>query len=162
MMLLDWIGWILVIALFLIGMAGAIYPVLPGVLAIFGAFFVYGWFFGFAPFGWWFWSIQTVLVASVFIGDYASGVIGTKSFGGSKAGVWGSVIGLVAGPFVIPLLGFLLGPFIGAVIGEMLGGNDFRSSLKSGLGAVVGLFSGIIFKLLVQLVMIVLFVTKSW
>lgn len=32
-------GWILVIVLFAVGMAGAIFPVLPGALAIYGAFF---------------------------------------------------------------------------------------------------------------------------
>lgn len=32
------LGWIVVILLFVIGMVGAVYPILPGVLAIYAAF----------------------------------------------------------------------------------------------------------------------------
>ncbi len=35
------VGWILIIALFAVGMAGAVVPVLPGVVAIYAAFFSY-------------------------------------------------------------------------------------------------------------------------
>lgn len=35
---MDILGWIIVIALFVTGMAGAVFPVLPGVLAIYAAF----------------------------------------------------------------------------------------------------------------------------
>ncbi|WP_053372073.1 DUF456 domain-containing protein [Paenibacillus sp. FJAT-27812] len=155
---MDILGWILVILLFVVGMAGAIYPILPGALAIYGAFFVYGWFFSFSEFGFLFWSIQTIIVIALFIADYAVSAWGVKRFGGSRASVIGSTIGLIFGPFVIPALGLIIGPFVGAVIGEIIIGTNIQKSLKVGLGSVVGLFTSVVVKVVLQLAMIVLFV----
>jgi len=150
-------GWIIVILLFLVGMAGAIFPLLPGVLAIYPAFFIYGFFISFAPFGIWFWTIQTLIVVVVFVADYAVNAWGVKRFGGSKASIVGSTIGLIAGPFVIPAFGLLLGPLLGAIIGELLAGSNLNQSLKVGFGSIVGLFSSTAVKIILQLIMIILF-----
>ncbi|HTG70843.1 MAG TPA: DUF456 family protein [Candidatus Udaeobacter sp.] len=155
---MDILGWTLVILLFVVGMAGAVYPILPGALAIYGAFFVYGLFFSFSEFGVLFWLIQTLIVIVLFIADYAVSAWGVKRFGGSRASIIGSTIGLIFGPFVIPALGLIIGPFAGAVIGEMIIGTSFEKSLKVGLGSVVGLFTSVVVKFILQLAMIVLFV----
>lgn len=151
-------GWILVILLFAVGMAGAIFPILPGVLAIYAAFFVYGFFISFEPFGWVFWSLQTVIVVALFIADYAVSAWGVKKFGGSRASIIGSMIGIIIGPFVIPGIGLLLGPFLGAVIGELIAGADAEKSVKVGIGSVFGLLTSTVVKIILQLVMIVLFI----
>lgn len=158
MVWLDILGWVLVVALFAIGMAGTVYPVLPGVLAVYAAFFVYGFFFGWEEFGFWFWTIQTLIVLVLFAADYAVSALGVTKFGGSKASVIGSTIGIIIGPFVIPAFGLILGPFLGAVIGELLAGQNLRISLSAGVGAVVGLFSSAVVKIILQLIMIVLFI----
>lgn len=155
---MDILGWLLVVILFVVGLAGAVYPILPGVVAIYGAFFVYGLFFSFAPFGFWFWFIQTTILIVIFIADYAVSAWGVKRFGGSRASVIGSTIGLVFGPFVIPVVGLIAGPFLGAVIGEMIVGTGWNQALKVGFGSVVGLFSSIFVKIVLQLTMIMLFV----
>jgi uncharacterized protein YqgC (DUF456 family) len=139
-------------------MAGAIYPILPGALAIYGAFFVYGLFFSFSEFDIWFWLIQTLIVIVLFIADYAVSAWGVKRFGGSRASIIGSTIGLIIGPFVIPAFGLIIGPFAGAVIGEMMVGTNLERSLKVGLGSVVGLFTSVVVKFILQLLMIVLFI----
>ncbi|GIO86712.1 hypothetical protein J25TS5_36440 [Paenibacillus faecis] len=151
------LGWILVIALFVIGMAGAVYPVLPGVLAVYFAFFVYGWFFSFEPFGWLFWTIQTLIVVALLIADYAVGAWGVKKFGGSKLSVWLSTIGIIVGPFLIPAFGLILGPLLGAMIGELIRGESPKQAFKVGVGSVVGLFSSIVVKIVLQLAMIIIF-----
>jgi uncharacterized protein YqgC (DUF456 family) len=150
-------GWILVIALFAIGMGGAIFPVLPGALAIYAAFFVYGFFISFEPFGFWFWTVQTLIVGVLFLADYAVSAWGVKRYGGSRASVVGSTIGIIAGPFVIPAFGLLLGPLLGAIIGELIVGANFNQAIKAGLGAIVGLFTSTVVKIILQLAMIVLF-----
>lgn len=150
-------GWISVIVLFLVGMAGAIYPILPGALAIYAAFFVYGLCISFEPFGFWFWAIQTIIVAVLFIADYVVNAWGVKRFGGSKASIIGSTIGVIIGPFVIPAFGLILGPLLGAFIGELMTGASVDKSTKSAIGAVVGLFTSIVVKFVLQIVMIVLF-----
>lgn len=151
-------AWIIIVVLFAVGMAGAVYPVLPGALAIYAAFFVYGWMIGFEPFGVWFWLLQTTLLALLIIVDYAVNALGVKKFGGTRASVVGSTIGLLLGPFVIPVAGLLLGPFIGAVVGELLVGTAPRQALRAGVGALVGFFSSLVVKVGLQLVMIVLFI----
>ncbi|ANE45057.1 membrane protein [Paenibacillus swuensis] len=154
---MEILGWLLIIVLFIVGMAGAIYPILPGVVAIYGAFFVYGLFFSFKEFGFWFWFIQTTILAVIFIADYAVSAWGVKKFGGNRASVIGATIGLIIGPFVIPVVGLIAGPFIGAVIGEVISGTEINRALKAGWGSVVGLLSSIVVKVILQAIMIVLF-----
>lgn len=151
------LGWIITIVLFVVGMAGAILPILPGAVAILLGFVVYGLFLGFEPFGFWFWFIQVTIVAVITIADYAVGAWGVKKYGGSRASVIGSMIGIIAGPFVIPVAGLILGPFLGAFLGELIAGSDAEKSLKVGWGSIVGLFSSTVVKLVLQLIMIVLF-----
>ncbi|GAA3409177.1 DUF456 domain-containing protein [Paenibacillus hodogayensis] len=155
---MDILGWILVVVLFAVGMAGAIFPILPGVLAVYGAFFVYGLFFGFGEFGVWFWLLQTSVVAAILIADYIVNAWGVKKFGGSRASVIGSTIGILIGPFVIPGIGLIAGPFLGAWIGELLIGADLRQATRAGLGALVGFLSSTAVKLVLQVIMIVLFI----
>ncbi|MWC29544.1 DUF456 domain-containing protein [Paenibacillus sp. MMS18-CY102] len=156
--MLEIIGWVVVIALFVVGMAGAVYPILPGALAIYAAYFVYGLCISFSPFGFWFWLIQTLIVVVLFVADYAVNAWGVKKFGGSRASIIGSTIGVIIGPFVIPAFGLILGPLIGAVLGELFVGSDLNKSLKVGFGSVVGLFTSTVVKFALQLAMIVLFV----
>lgn len=157
-MALEIIGWILIIVLFVVGMAGTIYPILPGVVAIYAAFFVYGFCITFDHFGVWFWIIQTFIMILLFVADYVVSAWGVKKYGGSRASIIGSTIGIIIGPFVIPVAGLLLGPLLGAIIGEMVVGSDFNRSLKVGFGSLVGLFTSTVMKIILQLVMIILFI----
>jgi uncharacterized protein YqgC (DUF456 family) len=156
--LLATVGWILIVLLFAVGMAGTVYPILPGAIAIFFAFLVYGWFFSFDPFGVWFWIIQVLIVVVLFVADYVVSAWGVKRFGGSKLSTTLSTIGVIIGPFVIPAFGLVLGPFLGAFIGELIGGSSPSKASKVGFGSVVGLFTSTVMKIILQLVMIVLFI----
>lgn len=152
------IGWIVVVALFAVGMAGAVFPILPGALAIFAAFFAYGFMISFEPFGFWFWLIESAILITLLIADYAVSAMGVKKFGGSRASVVGSTIGIIAGPFVIPAFGLVLGPFLGALLGELLTGADWKQATQAGIGAVVGFFSSAVVKVLLQALMIIVFI----
>jgi len=151
------LAWVIVVLLFVIGMLGAVYPILPGAVAIYAAFFVYGFMVSFKPFGWMFWTIQTLIVAVLFIADYAVNAWGVKRYGGSRASVIGSTVGVIIGPFVIPAFGLVIGPFAGAVIGELIAGSDLKRSVKVGWGSLVGLYTSVVVKIVLQALMIVLF-----
>jgi len=155
---MDILGWIVVIGLLGLGLAGAIFPILPGALAIYAAFFAYGLFFSFAPFGFWFWTIQTVIVVVLFVADYAVSAWGVKKYGGSKASVIGSTIGIMIGPFVIPAFGLIIGPLAGAVLGELIHGSSMGQAWKVGWGSMLGLFASTVVKVILQVAMVVLFI----
>jgi uncharacterized protein len=147
--------WLIIIFLLVIAFIGLIYPIIPSVIFIIGSFILYGVFFSFSPFNWLFWSIQGLFVLLLFSADYLSNLIGVKKFGGSRAGVWGSTIGLLVGPFVIPVVGILVGPFLGAILGELLvNRTSIKSAIKIGLGSLLGFISSVITKGLIQLIMV--------
>lgn len=156
--LVDIIAWILIIAFFVIAFIGLIYPIIPSVIFIIGGFIVYGLFYSFSDLPWWFWVIEILLVVLLFGADTVSNLVGVKKFGGSKAGMWGSTIGLLIGPFVIPFAGILLGPFLGAVLAELfVTKSSWEQSLKTGVGSLVGFLTSIVTKGIVQVGMILLF-----
>ncbi len=90
--------------------------------------------------------------------DYAANMIGVKKYGGSKAGVWGSTIGLLIGPFIIPVIGILIGPFLGAMLAELLvHRRNWKEAVRIGFGSVVGFISSVITKGIIQALMIIYF-----
>ena len=155
---MDIIAWVLIIALFIIAFIGLVYPIIPSVIFLLGGFIVYGLFYDFGELPWWFWLIELLFVALLFVADTVSNLIGVKKFGGSKAGMWGSTIGLLIGPFVIPFAGIIAGPFIGAIIGELIvTRSNFQNAIKVGIGSVVGFLTSVVTKGIIQVVMIAIF-----
>jgi uncharacterized protein YqgC (DUF456 family) len=157
--MMDYIYWGLIILLFIIAFIGLVYPVVPSVLFIAAGFILYGVLFTFEPFSWFFWLVQGLFIVLLFIADYVSNLVGVKKFGGTKAGIWGSTIGLLVGPFIIPAFGIIVGPFLGAVIAELIvHRTNVKEALKIGLGSVIGFISSVITKGIIQAVMIIYFI----
>ncbi len=96
------------------------------------------------------WLIVTVVVYAL---DFIVPAWGTKKFGGSNRGIWGSIIGLVIGMFVFPPIGIIVGPFVGAVIGELSTGKESGAALKSGFGSFMGFLTGTLLKLIASGIM---------
>ena len=102
----------------LAGLVGSILPVIPGTpLSWLGLIALY--LAPSLPFNWTFIIITGVVAIAIYIMDYIIPAIGTKRFGGSKAGAWGTTIGLIVGIFAPIPFGILIGPFAGALVGEL-------------------------------------------
>ena len=99
------------------------------------------------------WGIVTILISVL---DYFITIWGAQTFGGSKAGVRGSIAGLILGLF-IPPFGLIIGPFVGAVAGEMIAGNK-QNALRTGFGSFIGFLAGTFAKLIVCLIMLFFFI----
>ena len=143
--------------LILIGIIGSILPAIPGtILAWVGIlvlkFSSYG-----ESFSWW-WVIGLfILVVLTKILDYFIPIWGVKKFGGSKYGMYGSIIGLLIGLF-FPPFGFVAGPFCGALLGELIfNKSDQKVALKSSIGSVLGLLLGKILSISVSFIHLGLF-----
>jgi uncharacterized protein len=135
-------------ALFIIGgILGGVLPVLPGPpLSYIGLLFLH--FTEKYQFSTRFLIIWIIVAVVVTLIDYFIPIWGTKRFGGSKRGIWGSIIGLVIGLFFFPPFGIIIGPFVGAVVGELTAGKDSGAALKSGFGSFLGFLLGTLMKLI--------------
>ena len=129
----------------LVGIIGCIIPGLPGTPIAYAGLWI-AQITDRVDFSWQFllvWGIITVIVSVL---DYVVPAWGTKRYGGTKWGIWGSTIGVFVGLF-FGAVGVIVGPFAGAIIGELLGGKEVREALKAGWGSFVGLLFGTILKL---------------
>ena len=104
------------------------------------------------------WGIVTVVVSVL---DYVVPAWGTKQFGGTRYGVWGSTIGVFVGLFAGPW-GVILGPLVGAVVGELLGGKAAAEAIRAGWGSFIGLLFGTILKLICCGLMTVALIQAVW
>lgn len=153
---------LLVIAfiLMLIGIIGCIVPGLPGTPIAYAGLWV-AQATEYVDFSWKFlliWGIVTIVISVL---DYVVPAWGTKQFGGTKWGVWGSTIGVFVGLFAGPW-GVILGPLVGAVIGELLGGKAAQEALRAGWGSFVGILFGTIIKLIACGLMTLALIQAIW
>ena len=103
----------------LVGLIGSVVPALPGPPLSFIGLLLLQWsgYGNFSPAFLWVWGAITVAVTII---DNILPAWMTKKFGGSRAAVIGSVLGLIAGMFFFAPIGLLVGPFLGAFAGELI------------------------------------------
>lgn len=146
----------------LIGIAGSLLPVLPGPpISWLGLLLLYltkG-----IPFSYWILGITLFIAIVVGILDYIIPAKGTKKFGGSQYGVWGTNIGLVIGLIAPIPFGFIIGPFVGALVGELIYDNkDHQRAVKAATGSFIGFLASTFIKFVVCMVYFGLFLAKVW
>lgn len=149
----DWILLFLGFALLLTGILGSVLPILPGPpISWLGMLFCY---YTSPPIV----TDEALLYGAILAGaitalDYYAPVWGTKKFGGTKAGSWGSGIGLIVGIF-FPPIGFVLGPFLGAFLFELMVGTHKDAAFKAAIGSFIGFLIGTLAKLIISIGMLI-------
>jgi len=145
--------FVLAAILVLLGLAGTILPVLPGVLLVFGGLFLAAWADGFQRVGVIALTIIATLGALSFVADFVASLLGAKRVGASPLALVGAAVGGIIGVFLgIP--GILFGPFIGAVAGEYLARGRLVQAGKVGLGTWIGLLVAAVAKVVIAFLMI--------
>ena len=146
----------------MLGLIGSFLPVLPGPLTSWlGLLILY--FTSIVPMNYTFLGITLAIAIFIWVLDYIIPAIGTKRFGGSKYGVYGTTIGLLIGLFSPIPLGILLGAFLGAFIGEMLHDKtNTKRAFRASIGSLLGLITSATIKFTVAVVYAVLFFMKVW
>lgn len=137
-----------------VGLLGAVLPILPGPPLSFAGMMV----IHFTPthsfplsqliiFGFF-----AVLIVAI---DIILPIYGTRKTGGSKNGMYGATVGLILGLFMLPPLGIFIMPFIGALIGEMMNDKKFAQALKAATGSFLGLLAGTFLKVAFSVTIII-------
>jgi uncharacterized protein YqgC (DUF456 family) len=146
--------------LILLGIIGSFIPILPGppiswlgllVLHLTEA----------VPMDYTFLGITLFVAILIFVLDYIIPSIGTKRFGGSRAGAIGTMIGLFVGIFSPIPFGILIGPFVGALIGELVfNQSDSKTAFKAAVGSFLGFIASTFMKFVITVIFLFLFVYK--
>ena len=137
------IGFLLMLA----GIIGSILPVIPGTpISWLGLIMLY--LAPSLPFDWTIVTITGIIAIAIYILDYIIPAIWTKKFGGSRAGAWGTTIGLIVGILAPIPFGVLIGPFLGALIGELVF-NETKGpqAFTAAVGSFIGLLASTFMKL---------------
>ena len=151
---------IIVIILYLIGIAGCFIPGVmgPPLVGIGSIIFAFGVGGGTDTIGW----TLIILLFVITILDLVLPSIGVKKMGGTNMGMVGAFIGLIVGIFIPIPLGSVLGCFLGAVLFEKIEGLNWNKSFKAGLGSVIMLAISTFLKFTICSVSIVYFLTTGF
>ena len=142
--------------LVVVGLAGTVLPVLPGVLLVFGGLFLAAWAEDFTRVGVVGLTIIGILAGLAFVADFVASLLGAKRVGASPRALVGASIGGGVGIFFgIP--GILLGPFLGAVLGELWARGGLKRAGKVGVGTWIGLLVAAVAKVVIAFAMIGVF-----
>ena len=126
---------LIAVLLSLTGIVGAIVPALPGPPLSFASLLtVYFTCPGTISTELLIWMLVLTIIVSVL--DYVAPIWLTKVGGGSKAAIWGSTLGLIAGLFFMPI-GLIVGPLAGAFFGEMTNNSSLGKATRVALMSFV-------------------------
>lgn len=166
---MEWIAITVGILLLITGIVGSVLPVIPGpplsYMALLVAFIHEDAAFSMADNGYKWLFVLGLFAIGITLLDYWLPIYGTKKYGGTKAGTWGSAIGLVVGLVFSPALGpfgIIVGPFIGAVVGELLAGQTQQVAWRSGWGSFLGFLGGTFLKVTYGIVVAIYWITIIW
>ena len=156
-MYIDILLGVLAIILVIGGMAGLVFPVLPGAPVLYAGLFVAAWAEDFNYVGAKALIVLGVMTILTYAVDFLAGAFGAKRFGASRRAVIGAMLGAIVGIFFgIP--GILLGPFMGAVLGELSNRPNLKAAGLDGIGATLGLALGVAAKLTLAFAMLGIFI----
>jgi uncharacterized protein len=149
---MDLALWVLGFCCIITGICGSFMPVLPGPsISWVGLLLLY--LTKIVPNNYWVLGFSFIITAAITILDYIIPSKGTKKFGGSSYGVWGTNIGLIIGFFIPIPFGFIVGAFLGAFLGELIyDKQDKKRALKAATGSFLGFLVSSFMKFVVCMV----------
>ncbi|WP_353779646.1 DUF456 family protein [Winogradskyella sp. 3972H.M.0a.05] len=145
--------------LMILGIVGSFLPVLPGPLTSWIGLLILK-FSDAIPISNTFLVLTFIVALGIWILDYIIPAMGTKRFGGSKAGMIGTTIGLIVGLIAPIPFGIIIGPFLGALIGELTNDSDFNKATKAAFGSFLGFIASTFLKFIVSMIYLGFFLVK--
>ena len=143
----------------ILGIVGSFIPILPGPLTSWVGLLILH-LTNAVPMNWTFLIITFIIALGIWILDYFIPAMGTKRFGGSRAGIIGTTIGLIVG-IIAPIPGgIIIGPFLGALIGELINKSEFNKAVKAAIGSFLGFLASTFVKFIVTIIYFGFFIIK--
>ncbi|BAB07526.1 DUF456 domain-containing protein [Halalkalibacterium halodurans] len=158
---MDVILWTVIVLLFILGFVGLIFPILPSILLIWAGFLLYIWGIG-GSLSTMFWIGMALFTVLIFAADAVANSYFVKRYGGSRAGGWAAIIGVIVGAFIIPPFGIFIVPFLAVFITEWIIKRDVPLAFQIGTASLFAFLSSSIAKLVIQLFMIGWFFLEVW
>ena len=142
-----------------LGVLGSFLPIIPGPLTSWAGLLVLHFTNG-VDMSKTFLILTFVVALVIALLDYLIPVIGTKRFGGSRAGMIGTTVGLIVGLLAPIPFGVIIGPFIGALIGEMIHRNNIQNAFRAAFGSFLGFLASTFLKFIVAVIYLGFFIVK--
>jgi len=160
---MDILLLVLGLLLMFLGILGSFLPALPGPpVSWVGLLLLY--LTKAIPDDWTLLGITLAIAIVVFALDYIIPAVGTKKFGGTRAGMIGTTLGLIVA-LIFPVLGvfgIIIWPFAGAMAGELINKADSKTALKAAFGSFIGFLTGTFLKFVVTMIYLGIFLMKVW
>lgn len=149
--------WFFAMLFIVLGFAGLVVPMLPGIPLVFAGLVLLAWAENFVYVGGLALGLLGLLALLSYGVDFMATALGARRFGASPRAIWGAALGAMVGLF-FGLPGIVLGPFVGAVIAEFSQRATVGAATRSGIGAVAGLVFGALLKIALAFTMVGVFV----
>lgn len=143
----------------ILGIVGSFLPILPGPLTSWIGLLIFH-LTDVVPMNLTFLIITLIVALLIWVLDYIIPAMGTKRFGGSKAGMIGTSLGLIIGLLSPIPGGIIIGPFVGALIGELINKSEFDKAVKAAFGSFIGFLASTFVKFIVAIIFLGLFIVK--
>lgn len=143
----------------LLGIIGSFLPVLPGPITSWVGLLLLH-LTDAVPMNWTFLTITLLVAVAIWLLDYVIPAMGTKRFGGSRAGMIGTTVGLIIGLIFLGPFGIIIGPFSGALIGELLNKSNSQTAVRAAFGSFLGFLTSTFIKFIVAVIYLGFFIWK--
>ncbi len=144
-----------------LGIAGAVVPIVPGPVLGLAALFLHKLLLGSASVSWSFLAFAALAVAAATVVDLVLCGAATRWFGGTRQGIIGAVFGLVGGLVLLGPVGLLVGPVAGAVLFEWIEQRSLPRAARAGAGATVGALAAVLVRAGVALGLLLAFLAAA-
>lgn len=146
----------------LIGIAGSILPVIPGLIVSWlGLVLLHC--TSIIPMNYTTLGLTLAVIIIINLIQYLIPAQTTKKYGGSRYAIWGTNLGLLIGILSPIPFGFIIGPFVGAFIGELIHNNqNHQKAFKVATGSFIGFLFSTFLNFMLSIVLLGWFLSLLW
>lgn len=159
---MNFLIWVVILALFLLSFVALVYPALPSVSAVWAGFLFYHFFINSTELTTLFWFVMAIFTLTLLLSDILASSLSVKKYGGTKLGERVAGVSVIVGSFIYPPFGIILLPFIAVFLAEWSQERSLREAWTSAVGSLIGFFRGQIATAIIQITMIIWFFFTIW